>query len=261
MNRDFYVILSSNASAAYYPHNTLTHFWNRLPRAIEMAEGEWKVGLAEFQAPVNWVHLTERDAEIKIVTVNRKDGNATTENKTSILHGRYNDLRSFVKALKDVFQNETKIRATYSLPTRSMKISLAPGTFMTVSGRMLTMLGLTTDRAQKTDADAYTLGDVKRKTVYEGRLDLDAGFHTLWIYSNACAHRIVGDVRAPLLRMVAVGTSEAGEIKSINFDNVHYVPVSQSYFQTLEIFITDTAGRPVPFLPGQVTATLHFRRQ
>lgn len=260
-NRDFYVILSSNASSKYFPNNTLTHFWNRLPQAIEMAEGEWKVGLAEFQAPVNWVHLTERDAEIKIETVNKGGGGEATETKVSIQHGRYNELRSFVKALKDVFQNETKIRAMYSLTTRSMKISLGPGTFMTVSGRLLTMLGLTTDRAKKTDADSYTLGDIRRKTVYEGRLDLDAGFHTLWIYSNACAHRMVGDIRAPLLRTVAISASETNEIKSISFDNVHYVPVSQSYFQTLEIFITDTTGRAVPFLPGQVTVTLHFCRQ
>ena len=69
----------------------------------------------------------------------------------------------------------------------------------------------------------------------------------------------VGDIKAPLLRMVDAA-GYFGDAIHILYTTPQYILVSKKEFNTVEIDVRDDTGRPVPFEFVKVIATLRFRR-
>ena len=89
--------------------------------------------------------------------------------------------------------------------------------------------------------------------------DLNACVHSMYIYSNIAAPRVVGDSLVPLLRVTAVhGTHNEYVMES--FYHLQYVPVILRNFQTIEIDLRNNIGQPMPFHSGEAIITLHFRK-
>ena len=99
----------------------------------------------------------------------------------------------------------------------------------------------------------------ERKHKEKVSMDANRGFNSLYVYCDAAEAIPVGDINAPLLRVV----DPAGNFGDLNhrlYTTPQYVPVSKKEFNTLEIDIRDDIGRPVSFDFGKVVAILHFRR-
>ena len=90
-------------------------------------------------------------------------------------------------------------------------------------------------------------------------MDPYRGFNSLYVYCDAAEAIPMGDIKAPLLRVVDAAGNFSDVIHRL-CTTPQYVPVSRKQFNTVEIDITDDTGRPVPFEIGKVVATLHFRR-
>ena len=90
-------------------------------------------------------------------------------------------------------------------------------------------------------------------------MDPYRGFNSLYVYCDAAEAIPVGDIKAPLLRVVDAA-GNFGDLIHRLYKTPQYVPVSRKEFNTVEIDIRDDTGRPVPFEFGKVVATLHFRR-
>ena len=84
------------------------------------------------------------------------------------------------------------------------------------------------------------------------------GFNSLYVYCDAAEAIPVGDIKAPLLRVVDAA-GNFGDVIHRLYTMPQYVSVSKKEFNTLEIDVRDDTGRPVPFEFGKVVATLHFR--
>ena len=91
-------------------------------------------------------------------------------------------------------------------------------------------------------------------------MDPYRGFNSLYVYCDAAEDIPVGDIKAPLLRVVDAA-GNFGDLIHRLYTTPQYVPVSRKAFNTVEIDIRDDTGRPVPFEFGNVVATLHFRRR
>ncbi|KAK7457990.1 hypothetical protein BaRGS_00039135 [Batillaria attramentaria] len=77
MSQDFYLTLSSNASERFYPDNTLTHFFNKLPETIDLRHPrDWEVGLAECRYPYNWFNLQDGEGELELFREVQEEGDA-----------------------------------------------------------------------------------------------------------------------------------------------------------------------------------------
>ena len=111
--------------------------------------------------------------------------------------------------------------------------------------------------------DLAILFSGKKDLNFEGRVNIHNDYNSLWVYSNLCAWRMVGDALVPLLRVIAVENPNSSEPKLLHesYNNPHYLHVSQNFFQTIDVYITNTLGEPIPFEPGQVVVTLHFKPQ
>lgn len=85
----------------------------------------------------------------------------------------------------------------------------------------------------------------------------------MFVYCDLVEPRIVGDVYAPLLRVIqACGkpNSIRGESEMKTLSPPHYFPLMLTNFRTIEINIRDHTGKAVPFETGTLTVTLHFKR-
>jgi hypothetical protein len=87
---------------------------------------------------------------------------------------------------------------------------------------------------------------------------------TVFVYCNLVKDNLVGNVRAPLLRMVDLGLSA----RENAYPQVHrsyllpqYHRIRQARFETVEFNLTNTLGENFPFRSGTCTTlVVHFRR-
>ena len=90
-------------------------------------------------------------------------------------------------------------------------------------------------------------------------MDLDHGFHNLYVYCDIVETQFVGNAQVPLLRIVPVEGND-GERVTNTFTSPQYLPVSRREFETIEVNIRRDSGEIVPFEAGRLLVTLHFRR-
>jgi hypothetical protein len=102
-------------------------------------------------------------------------------------------------------------------------------------------------------------------------IELNVGLNLMFVYSDVVEYNVVGHTAAPLLRVIpfkvdtAAGAyEEGGNTFHVHreFVHPHYLPVSKSYFDSVNISIKGDLGQDVPFIDkGKVTVKLHFRKK
>jgi len=82
---------------------------------------------------------------------------------------------------------------------------------------------------------------------------------TLFVYCDVLDHVVVGDVMAPLLRIVDMKrTPGDGRMHNILKPPL-YVRLQKKHFDTVEINIMTDTGEPGPFVHGKSVAILEFK--
>lgn len=90
--------------------------------------------------------------------------------------------------------------------------------------------------------------------------DINESVGSLYVYLSVLEDRIVGDTRAPLLRLVPL-LGMPGEVMFQTFTNIQYVPIKFNSFDHITVNIRNGVGKLVPFERGDVILTLHLRRR
>ena len=73
-------------------------------------------------------------------------------------------------------------------------------------------------------------------------------------------HVVVGDVMAPLLRIVDMKRTAEHNIMHKILNPPLYIPLQKKNFHIIEINIMTDTGNPVPFVRGKSVAVLEFKR-
>ena len=80
----------------------------------------------------------------------------------------------------------------------------------------------------------------------------------LYLHKDIMERQRVGDALVPLLRIVTDTSTRLGEIVRADFRQIHYIPLRTGSFVSIAIEVTDTFGRPMHFLFGDISVKLHF---
>ena len=248
----FYLTLPSNSSLKYYPDNTLTQFTTQLAQPIKL-QGQWEVGLAEIQYPHSWHNMNEGWIKIQ----SHKD----LPIEYPIPSGQYNTPEELIKTLNQLIHDShaytwtkemtvimASVTFTYHSVTQKVTIKVPTETTLEVSHDLMKMLGFTQDK--------FRSGTFTGVRV----IDVNQGFHSLYVYTNIIEPRFVGDAEAPLLRIVPI-EGKSGQTLLKTYENVHYLSILQKSFSSIEVYIRKDTGEPVPFELGKVVITLHFREK
>ena len=82
-------------------------------------------------------------------------------------------------------------------------------------------------------------------------MDLNTSYHQLYVYSDIASYTYIGDVTAPVLRVVPFQQTKSETHSHQEFLNLHYVPVAKSYIDQVHISIKGDTGYDVPFITGK----------
>lgn len=246
----FYVTLPSDSSLKYFPQNKISHFVTRLPVPIDL-QGEWEVGLTEMIYSHSWSNVLEGGNEYKY------DVGDKNLKRIKIPAGFYDTPEDILKWIN--YQSfQKKISFTYNKHTRKVKIGLKPDARVHLLPGLAQCLGF--DPVELLNED-YPSRDSPLKYYESPRIaDPNSDFRLMYVYNDIVEPQIVGDILAPLLRVITVKGDDGQLIREV-FDRPHYVTLSRKNFQTIETVIRTHSGRLVPFERGQLIVKLHFRQK
>ena len=177
-----------------------------------------------------------------------------TELKAVKVEGYYTNVKEFITMLDEhttlsnytsFNYNDEKDRVSIMTTTDVIQVKLTP--------QLLAQLGFS-----PSEFDLKKNGEGVRPP------DLRLGLPSqMYVYCDIIQPQMVGDVMAPLLRIVNIdNTSHVfGTQRACVFNTPHYVPVMVTTFGNVEIDIRLDTGKPVPFVFGTSCVKLHFRRR
>ena len=253
---NFYMTLPSNSSMNYYPENTVTKYKTHLAQPISL-EGDWEVGLFEFEYHRTWYNVEEKDSKIKFDHM--KDDKVVRE-KISIPYGYYTSIEELTDRINTsfiVFGVESGITQMPQLRvdklTRKISIHLFNGMRIIFSPGLGNILGY---NEREDVINVYGIPDTV--ITLHDTYNTDVNCQSLFVYCDILERVIVGDTKAPLLRSLSVSGKHGNIVREI-YDKPMYVPVQKKHFESVEIDIRSDFGEPVSFVNGKSSVTLHFR--
>lgn len=251
----FYLTLLSNSSTSYYTDNTTAHFLTKLPKSIKL-EGEWVVGLVEFQYPCSMYNVQDHENVIylkkKVVSPTDKTGKIV-DMKTHIPATSYDNVDQFIQAFNENPQLKTNIKLKYDTLTKMVGVT-------TINNDIISLI--------TTPILSLQLGfkprtNLRQNSFGKNPVNLYLGLPSqLFVYTDIIQPQVVGDVITSLLRIIPIDPTKFiyGAHKTHIFSPAHYVPVLRREFDTMEIDIRTTTGARVPFQFGTSCVKLHFQR-
>lgn len=240
----FYVTLPSDSSMKYFTENKISHFITRLPKPIEL-KGDWEVGLSEFFYPHTWYNVTENN---NAFSYDLGDGKVYDG---EMKEGFYQGVVEMLEVIMDVDAFEGRIKLTFDSVTKRVCVELRQGAKILFKEGLARMLGF----FPVWHTDQYP---IVRTSFFIA--DPCADYRVLMLYTDIVEPQIVGDVFAPLLRIVNVKGND-GDMVLEQYDRPHYLPVSRKTIETLEIVIRTHNGDLTPFERGRSYVKLHFRQR
>lgn len=253
MNKEsFYLTLLSNSSMEYFPDNKTTNFSTKLPKVIKL-EGEWLVGVVEFQYPCTMFTVQDHENVIyitKSMIMPSEDKPSTVHYKKHIPATSYANVEHILKALSGIGES---IKFRYDEITKFVSVSALDKniTSITLSPKLSLQLGYEPNK------------NLLDRNFGKCPANLHLGLPSqLFLYCDIIDPQIVGDVMTPLLRVISLDPSKYiyGANKMHVFSPPHYLPVMRREFDTLEIVIRSSTGQKIPFQFGTVCVKLHFRK-
>ena len=245
MTSQFYLTLPSNSSIEYFPVNTLTNFKTKLAQPVELT-GDWEVALAELQYPHSWYNLQNLSSHIY-----RDSGGQGYFSTSVVLHGYYPTIREFVAAVNKVLKTDANGDGwlTHNQLTCKMTVHVKNEVKLVFTAQLASMIGF--DKKEVL---------ITKNTEAPLPIDLEAGFHAMYLYTDIVEPQPVDDSKVSLLKVIRY-VGQFGENVNVSFPNLQYFPVNVKSFETIEIDIKDNTQEKVPFEFGKVIVTLHFRQR
>ena len=242
----FYLHLPSIASLDKFPNNTLTEYRVCLPQTISLT-GDWEVALTEIHYPHSWNNV-QGNFENRFYLRNQElDG---MWEPLIVPPGHYSSISDLITKINEVVRANGRFKDKLQL------------SFDTLNRKVTVHLQ---NKVQVYFSDiGQALGFSLNKVIYRAStakraVDLEHGFHDLYVYCCIIQSQYVGDAIVLLLRIVPVEGKD-GERISKSFIRPQYLPVSRKQFEAFEVNIKRDTGETLPFEPGKVLLTLHFRQ-
>jgi len=199
------------------PHNTLSNYIVNFPHTLTLDE-TWEVGLSEIHFSLDHDETT-RSEESDEITFSKKDVTIRLDSAVNF-RNKYSLCDNINTILAHEFSNES------------------PYLWYDESGVF------------------HQDKNVVLSNSLEIKLNKKEPSH-LYVYCSIVKAQYVGNVLAPLLRIV---NTLKNTINTITYDNPQYLPVAQRHINQIEIDIRDDKGNHIKFLNGRTICVLHARR-
>ena len=258
----FYLTLPSNSSLNFYPNNTPSHYFTKLPQDISL-NGEYEVALSEIQISNTYFNVVKDECYIEYTIAKTavptaedddKDKGKTFVGGKLIVPGGLYESNEFLvytlnTMLQKVLRDKRLVRFYYNKATKRVSVTVYDQDLtLSFSPKLQRVLGLS--------AASVTIGNHRGKYL----MDVHEDFKSVYVYCDLVSARPVGDTMAPLLRILPA-KQRTREVAHHIFEKPHYIPLSRAQFNTVELLLTTDKGKTIAFSSGNTIATLHFRHR
>ena len=283
----FYVTLPSDSSVNIFPDSTQCCYKVKLPHSISIDKQNWEVALVDMIIPSQVHNISDNTEEthITISTTSKhlfqfmKKGDKQSKLKTwtssgfepryyltfTFPSGVYTSATHLVETIDETIQElfaeafkeqSCDLRISYSKSQQRVKLHFKGESRLGIyfNSNLHLKLGGSPSWIHKTIF-------ASSKGVFEYGVDLNAGHNHLYVYSDIAEHTFIGNIKAPLLRVLPFMPRKSSSLHNYQeFRNLHYVPVSKSEFDTIHINIRGDTGDLIHFVGGKSVVKLHFRQ-
>ena len=209
--------------------------------------GDWELALTEIHYPHNWNNVRENFQNRFYL---RNQESFGIWEALIIPPGHYSSIEDILSKMNELVDNEKSftddVNFSYDTLTRKVTVHLQNDAEL-YFGHIGYVLGFS--------PEDY----ISKSSTAESEVDLEHGFHDLYVYCDIIQPQYVGDTLVPLLRIIPVEGEDRQRI-SKSFLCPQYIPVSRKQFESIEVNIKRDTGDSVPFEFGRVLLTLHFRQ-
>lgn len=255
-----YLHLPSNASPNIYPENTSADFKIHLAKNVRL-EGAWEAGLVELQYVDSIINVREGENLIKIRF--EAEGCAPHDARVEIPAGYYAEEASLIETINKAIAGEAPTVPHYLSVSENGQVTTQKHVLErqiaghTMHGRSVVL----SPHLQRQLGFAELSLSLSKENAALHPVDVGAGKPPqIFVYFDKIAPTHVGHTMAPLLRTVPVTRESFGTTVTHTLERPLYFPLSSHSFDTIEINLRDSVGRPIPFSYGTSYALLELRR-
>ena len=279
MMKEFYLTLLSDSSLNTFVNNKQSSFTVRLDHPIQIDKDNWEVGLVEIITPSEVKNVTDENnffflkffdkllsskldaAEFEPVC---RETATCIDMKLKVPTGYYSTPQHLIEEIHNTINerysttlrnSNASIRFEYGINNARVK------TYFQDPNRV--KLILPTPLAEKLGVNPKYFNKPigNEKHAFTHSVDLNTNIHQLYMYSDIASYTFLGDVTAPVLRVVPFETMKERHHLHQEFVNVHYIPVAKSFIDQVHISIKGNTGDNVPFITGKTLVKLHFKQK
>jgi hypothetical protein len=262
--RSFYITLQSDSSGDYYPHNTITDFYNKFTIPVKVPPDQYQVALVECSyipsgiivkkgekickyngiehvAEVDFYSLDDLINHLKIPSkdFDIKSGYAYARYDTGYDHDRF--LRKLRKHKKEQLGDLNSIHPVLVTRLNDGETHVTKKYVVEWSPRIALMFGMD----EETNTYVYPILSQVSAT-------------NLYVYTDIVESQRVGHQMVPLLRKIT-NSGQRNQLTTHEFTHLEYKNLSLHDFDTIHCYIRTEAGEPPSIEVGTFSATLHFR--
>lgn len=279
--KDFYLTLLSDSCLETFPNNKQSNFTVRLNHPIQIDKQNWEVALAEIITPAELLNISENnnyffvrfvgEAAKRLKISNPPEPCAGTNDicldyQVEIPKDNYVSARQLItemqKSLEERFKEELEaknhaIHLIYGNNSKRVKIRFEGDykndMYMIFPKSLAEILGV----------DRELIGQplANNKHNFKYGVDLNMGSNRFYVYSDVASYTYIGNITAPILRVIPFKFREEQTHFQHEILNLHYVPVAKSFIDQVHISIKGDTGQDIPFITGKTLIKLHFRHK
>ena len=277
----FTITLVSSASMNVFKDNTLANFKNLLSEEINL-QGEWRVAVTEITFPTQINNVTDnnivyykKDRVIASMKVEKDKISRPYLGETAkITKGEYTSIDQILDEIRRKTELE-KLDYVIDPITKHLSLWLHYWEGITFSSPQIpSLLGFKGVRDGTGYHIGYKQGSTKHSTfstqdlIADYPVDVCAGTQLMFIYLDIIHYQIVGDTKAPLLRVIDTNrrvkngyacTIEPNHRKV--FSNLDLKKLLVNNISNISVNLRTETGGLVPFAgEGKVVLTLKFQK-
>ena len=241
---NIYLTLFSDSSLSTFSKNTQCDFKVKLDHSIQVEKDNWEVGLVEIITPTEINNITKDDNYMILRFSDRKiceDIDTCTsfrgyvDMKVFIQKGHYASPRHLVEEIQEninfqygltLKNSNATISITYGENSARVKLDVQdPRQVKIIFPKAIAeLLGV--------DRNYFDKPVANEKYIFRYGVDLNTKIHQLYIYSDLASYTFIGDVTAPILRVLPFESKRENNHLHQEFVNVHYIAVAKIFHRS-----------------------------
>ena len=242
--KEMFVTLPNWTSQSLFPTNTTGDFYVKLPKQIDLY-GEWKVALTSFNIQKNWYNIVEGNNYVDIYSIDNPQGIVC-----KIEEGCYDNIHTLVNSLNTSIKKYFGNNVAFGYDTLKKKTHVETEIELVsikIPTGLCEILGFSSE--QDITFSQYAINCV----------NIDGDKEYIFVLCDIGEEQMVGRFKQPLLTTIYTGGIKHGT-QLYKSDDIVYVSVKNKQFEVIHVWIVDTKGNVVNFIPSKFTFNLHIVR-